>query len=52
MDLVDEKNNRLFTTTIFEMPEKAPTSRHHSGCNSDGVHKMAAVYFQIFRRIT
>ena len=49
IDLVEENTKKkttvlIFSTTIFEMQQKGPTSSHHSGCNSDGGHKMAAVY--------
>jgi hypothetical protein len=46
IDLVEENTKNKTTTTIFEMQQKGPTSSHHSGCNSDGVHKMAGVYVQ------
>lgn len=58
IDLLEEntkKKNNRFLWGFFLPPSlkcnRGPKSRHHSGCNSDGVHKRAAVYVQSFRLI-
>ena len=56
IDLGEENTKKKITFVIekkiFEMQHKGPSSSHHSGSTSDGVHKMAEVYAQHFRRIT